>query len=148
MVSNKKIFHVSLYKPMQNMWPQGWAPFWLHYRGCTTTDDDRSQKLDLVTGELKSNIYLPQLPCHWDLMYPTPYEQHLEVHQRWHPENKQIKEWLTLLRPMDFSIKFEIDSYLKMVHCIYFRVPTEIQKHNSMTFPWFSTINNVISMTF
>ena len=27
------------------------------------------------------------------------------------------------------------------------RVPTEIQKRNSMIFPWFSMINNVISMT-
>ena len=27
------------------------------------------------------------------------------------------------------------------------RVPTEIQKHNSMIFPGFSIINNVISMT-
>ena len=29
----------------------------------------------------------------------------------------------------------------------YIRVPTEIQKHNSMIFPWFSMISNVISMT-
>ena len=27
------------------------------------------------------------------------------------------------------------------------RVPTEIQKHNSIIFPWFSMINNVIAMT-
>ena len=29
----------------------------------------------------------------------------------------------------------------------FIRVPTEIQKHNSKIFPWFSIINNVISMT-
>ena len=32
-------------------------------------------------------------------------------------------------------------------HCKYSRAPTGIQKHNSMIFPWFSMINDVISMT-
>ena len=33
------------------------------------------------------------------------------------------------------------------VSLTYIRVPIEIQKHNSMIFPWFSMINNAISMT-
>ena len=36
---------------------------------------------------------------------------------------------------------------LSIVKVHYYRVPTEIQKHNSMIFPWFSMINGVISMT-
>ena len=40
---------------------------------------------------------------------------------------------------------FEKEFFFLKKQC---RVPTEIQKHNSMIFPWFSMINNVISMTF
>ena len=47
------------------------------------------------------------------------------------------------------DMNFNFPMAYVMYHNIFqIRIPTVIQKHNSMIFPWFSMINNVISMTF
>ena len=42
----------------------------------------------------------------------------------------------------DQVLEYAFDTYNVKI-----KVPTEIQKHNSMIFPWFSMNNKVISMT-